>query len=224
MVSEQFKKQLTDAIEERFGAGKVGKKNTTAAFAYERVRGQGLEFNAIFDVESKDEMDPATLEALEVAALERIERILMSLDLNGEKYTHKSKGKVDAPSTATLRLANGNITNIPTLQTLLNLTLQESVKELMGSGGRLTNRTGRFADSVEVDQITLNQNNNMSLHFKYMFHPYSVFDKLIGKAPWATPQRDPRALISQAIRNSLKKILLDRSLSQLSIRTIQRKF
>ena len=82
---------------------------------------------------------------------------------------------------------------------MLNQKLPELVKQNMGSQGRLRNRTGRFAESVEVVSIS---GDGMNVGFTYQTDPYAVFE---GQGA-----RDPRSLIDLSIRQAAAGIMSTR--------------
>lgn len=82
---------------------------------------------------------------------------------------------------------------------LLNENIQEEVRSLM-IRPRLQNRTGRFANSVEVVSA-----NSRTIRVQYMTNPfnYDIFSLDKGTAPWSSSARDPVNLISLAVRQIL---------------------
>ncbi len=64
----------------------------------------------------------------------------------------------------------------------------------------LQNRTGGFAESAEVVDVIKTPKGFPSFGYTYDKTPYQVFEMGVGRAPWATPQRDPRAIIEKSIR------------------------
>lgn len=82
---------------------------------------------------------------------------------------------------------------------MLNQKLPELVKQNMGSQGRLRNRTGRFAESVEVVSIS---GDGLNIGFTYQTDPYAVFE---GQG-----NRDPRSLIDLSIRQAAAGIMSTR--------------
>jgi hypothetical protein len=79
---------------------------------------------------------------------------------------------------------------------MLNQKLPELVKQNMGQGGRLRNRTGRFAESVEVLSVS---GDGLNVGFTYQTDPYAVFE---GRGA-----RDPRSLIDLSIRQAAAGIM-----------------
>lgn len=88
----------------------------------------------------------------------------------------------------------------------INKKLPIEVDKLMVAP-RLETRTGRFAQSVQVKNITQTKQGFPSIDYTYQRDPYQVFEMGIGRVPWATRERDPRPLIDRAIRNIAAELL-----------------
>ena len=81
---------------------------------------------------------------------------------------------------------------------MLNQKLPETVRKNMREPG-LVNRTGRFAESVKVTEITQTPKGFPSIGYTYQRNPYQVFEE--GSAGnWSNGDRDPRDLIDKSIR------------------------
>jgi hypothetical protein len=74
----------------------------------------------------------------------------------------------------------------------------------------LVNRTGRFAQSAEVVRIEETREGFPSFVFNYERDPYDVFDRTLGRAPWNTPERDPRALVDKSVREIIREMAISR--------------
>lgn len=74
----------------------------------------------------------------------------------------------------------------------------------------LQNRTGTFANSVKVIEASTTAQGFPSLGYTYQRNPYEVFEVGRGRAPWATPERDPRRLIDSSIREIAGQMALGR--------------
>lgn len=74
----------------------------------------------------------------------------------------------------------------------------------------LQNRTGTFANSVKVIEASTTTQGFPSLGYTYQRNPYEVFEVGRGRAPWATPERDPRRLIDSSIREIAGQMALGR--------------
>ena len=79
----------------------------------------------------------------------------------------------------------------------------------MGSP-RLNNRTGRFADSVKVENIIQTPKGFPSVGYSYQRDPYQVFEEGMGASPWADGNRDPRDLIDKSVREIAAAMALGR--------------
>jgi len=90
--------------------------------------------------------------------------------------------------------------------TYINKELPVELDKLMVAP-RLETRTGRFAQSVQVRNITQTKQGFPSIDYTYQRDPYQVFEMGIGRFPWATRERDPRPLIDRAIRNIAAEML-----------------
>ena len=85
------------------------------------------------------------------------------------------------------------------LTALLNKSLPEEVMKNMGPyPRRLENRTGRFAKSAEVLNVTP-MPNSVEIQYTYMKDPYEVFEPENGN-PMASWGRDPKRIIGSTIR------------------------
>lgn len=114
-----------------------------------------------------------------------------------------------------LRLKNGRLVSAFTLRNLLTVKMQQIAKSKMGKNGRLRYQTGRLLRSAIVEPQIVNENNVVSLRFRYMFAPYEVFDPKADvvtdggfmKRRLATIQRSPRKLFRESLREAAKEIL-----------------
>lgn len=95
------------------------------------------------------------------------------------------------------------------LQNLINQKLPPVVRSNMGAPG-LVNRTGRFSESVRVVDIMQTPQGFPSFGYFYDMQRYGIFEKSRGRAPWATPERDPRPLIDKSIRDIAKDLQIGR--------------
>lgn len=125
-------------------------------------------------------------------------------------YSKPVKLKPDIPKTDKVRLAEeSRSTNWLQLLPLINVKLPPQVMKNMGSP-RLNNRTGRLAQSAQVVNVEQTREGFPSFVFNYERDPYDVFDRTLGRAPWNTPQRDPRALVDQSVREIVREMAIGR--------------
>ena len=91
--------------------------------------------------------------------------------------------------------------SVTNLQNLLNNLLVTKIKENMGTGSRrdiLNLRSGRFAESVKVNNISSSRAGMISVFYSYMKNPYATFSQ--GGLQQYPRSRDPKLLISRSIR------------------------
>lgn len=89
--------------------------------------------------------------------------------------------------------------NLKTLIPLINKVLPQTIIGNMGFPA-LENRTGRFARSAQVVDITRTAKGYPSIAYTYQRNPYQVFEYPGGDPNRATTDRDPRKIIDQSIR------------------------
>lgn len=123
--------------------------------------------------------------------------------LNAAKHMplHSSRGKTRGKTESGDSLAP--------LIAILNSKLPETVARNMGPPG-LENQTGRFASSVRVTDVSRTAQGFPSVGYDYRRNPYQVFETGSGRAPWATPDRDPRKLIDASIREIAAQFAIGR--------------
>ena len=107
------------------------------------------------------------------------------------------------------RGASESATSIAPLMALLNAKLPQTVAKNMGDP-RLVNRSGTFASSVRVTDVNQTPQGYPSVGYTYRKNPYSVFEMGVGEAPWASPDRDPRKLIDESIREIAAQMAVGR--------------
>ena len=99
-------------------------------------------------------------------------------------------------------------TNLSDLLVLINSQLQDVISANMGDGTRrdiLNYRTGRFASSVKVEQLSSSKQGMISAFYSYMKNPYATFS---NGGRQATPKsRDPKLLISKSIREIAQQVV-----------------
>lgn len=92
---------------------------------------------------------------------------------------------------------------------LINQKLPQTVRKNMKEPA-LVNRSGRFAESVKVTDVTQTRQGFPSLGYQYATRPYQVFEMGRGSPPWSTPDRDPRRLIEGSIREVAATLAMGR--------------
>ena len=88
----------------------------------------------------------------------------------------------------------------------LNQRINQKVEENMGSP-RLTSRTGRFASSVRITDVTQTPKGFPSIGYTYMKSPYQTFEKGYARG---SEDLDPRRLIEFSIRELAAEMALGR--------------
>lgn len=92
---------------------------------------------------------------------------------------------------------------------IINKELPNTVRKNMGPPA-LENVTGRFAESVRVTDITTTRKGFPSIGYTYAKNPYQVFEQGTGRPGWASPERDPRAIIDKSIREIAAQFAMGR--------------
>jgi hypothetical protein len=190
----------------------LGSATTTVpADTIVKLSAKGLNLKGTIGIDVKGEVheDEIVRDALS-SAVRRIEDIIegvMSQDMLASRTLDKvtkvdKKGKVNIPTKlAGLQGSDGKFISALNLTRILNLTLFQHVKNLMGEPG-LVNRTGRFANSAHITALQANKDQTKSrgsIYFSYMLVPYAVFA--------GHKDRDPATLIREAISIALAKAL-----------------
>jgi hypothetical protein len=96
---------------------------------------------------------------------------------------------------------NRNLKSLVELTSLFNSQIVSQVKQNMGDGNRkdiLNLRTGRFAESVGIERLSLSREGMLSVFYTYMKYPYATFSE--GGRQQYPRTRDPKLLISKSIR------------------------
>ncbi len=92
--------------------------------------------------------------------------------------------------------------------TAINKELPATVRQNMGAPA-LENQTGRFAESVRVTDIMQTRKGFPSIGYTYQRNPYEVFETGSGTR-FADPDRDPRKIIDQSIREIAAQFMMGR--------------
>ena len=121
-------------------------------------------------------------------------------------------GSTKKASTKTKRSKSSpgkNAQELLSLQNLLNQKIQRTLRKNMREPG-LVNRTGRFASSVRITDISTTPKGFPSIGYTYDKTPYQIFEQGAGKRPWANEDRDPRKVIDRSIREIASEVLIGR--------------
>ena len=92
---------------------------------------------------------------------------------------------------------------------MMNKQLPATVRKNMRSPA-LENRTGRFASSVQLTDVSKTPKGFPSIGYTYQRNPYQVFEDGAGSSPWANGDRDPRELIDRSIRELAAQFAIGR--------------
>ena len=125
---------------------------------------------------------------------------------SGSGYKSKKKGKKPKSSSYTPRLRDtkGRFTSAASIQQLIQAQITAQVKDNMGEGGSLVNRTGRFAESVTITSVTQTRQGSLTAFYNYMKYPYQTFERGFKQG---STRRDPRLLIHKSIREIAQKLV-----------------
>ena len=100
-----------------------------------------------------------------------------------------------------LRTVKGQFTSLISIQNLLNQGLASQIEQNMGDGDRkdiLNYRSGRFAESAQVERMSQSREGMITAFYSYMRNPYATFS--FGGQQSDPISRDPKLLISKSIR------------------------
>lgn len=142
----------------------------------------------------------ATYTKAKVAEMKRAKReaafkkgMATSITLDSDrpmKGTHLSKRELGSLAEESLRTA-----------LFLKLELMKRIKQVVTANMQspaLVNRTGRFASSVTITDVSVTRQGRIpSVAYTYQLYPYQVFEP---GHPMFTPDRDPQKLIDKSIR------------------------
>ena len=109
------------------------------------------------------------------------------------------------------RRAGGQFASIANLQILMQARLAEQIKANMGDGSRrdiLNLQSGRFAETVQIENTRLQKDNVIAVFYSYMKYPYATFSK--GGAQSHPISRDPATLINRSIREIASSLVTNR--------------
>ena len=121
--------------------------------------------------------------------------------LKALKSKVNNRPKIKVPSEVALGSVFKEATNLTSLQNLINANLAEKIKENMGGGSSrtlLNNRTGRLAESAQVERMSESRAGMITAFYSYMKNPYATFSA--GGRQQDPKSRDPKLLIAKSIR------------------------
>jgi DNA uptake protein ComE-like DNA-binding protein len=100
-----------------------------------------------------------------------------------------------------VRNTKGQFTSLTSIQNLINSKLAQQIQKNMGKGNAkaiLNYRTGRFANSVKVERLSMDRQGGITSFYSYMKNPYQIFEP--GFRQGSPQSRDPRLVIGKSIR------------------------
>ena len=117
--------------------------------------------------------------------------------------------KKQKPRSAKRKTVSASAASQPlTLLALINKELPNTVRKNMQLPA-LENRTGRFAESVRLTDISQTPQGFPSIGYTYQRNPYQVFE-MGSTGNWSSPERDPRKLIDKSIREIAAQFAIGR--------------
>ena len=120
-------------------------------------------------------------------------------------------GKVTSKIAAQSKTLQQASPNPISLMNLINSQLQDVISANMGDGSSrnvLNYRTGRFASSAKVEQLSVNRQGMITAFYSYMKNPYATFSA--GGRQSKPSSRDPKLLISKSIREIAQQVVGNR--------------
>lgn len=103
------------------------------------------------------------------------------------------------------------LSNLVSLQNLINANLADQIKKNMGDGNArnvLNLRTGRLAESAKVERMSESRAGMITAFYSYMKNPYATFSE--GGRQQYPRSRDPKLLISKSIREIAQQQVANR--------------
>jgi hypothetical protein len=126
----------------------------------------------------------------------------------GVETATKIVSKVAKPGAITKPPPSANLIN---LAVLINSQLQDVISANMGDGNSrnvLNYRTGRFASTVKVEQLSMSKAGMITAFYSYMKNPYATFSA--GGRQAIPASRDPKLLIAKSIRQIAEQVVTNR--------------
>lgn len=122
------------------------------------------------------------------------------------KTGKSSKPKKSTVNIPKIRAKSGKFASLISIQSLINQALATKIKQNMGTPA-LNNRTGRFAESAKVENMSQSREGMITAFYQWMRYPYATFSEG-GKQH--TRAREPKTLISRSIREIASTIVGNR--------------
>lgn len=141
-------------------------------------------------------------DAIEALQFELIENELLS----ALKERHIKPTVVSKHATKRIKYVSrefkgsSQLVSLANLRAILDLRLAKTITENMGDGDSksiLNYRSGRFANTVQVNNILMRRDGAIEIFYAYMKYPYQTFEP--GFKQGTVNSRDPRKLISKSI-------------------------
>ena len=130
--------------------------------------------------------------------------------LKGKRKTRAVRDSTVPKGVAPKKERNRGISSTPlALIGIFNKELPQTLQKNMRSPA-LNYQSGRFANSVKVLDAVSTTKGYPSFGFSYQKDPYQVFEMGAGTPPWATPERDPRKIIDNSMREIAAKYAIGR--------------
>tara|TARA_Y100001938_G_scaffold111625_1_gene152789 strand:- start:653 stop:1282 length:630 start_codon:yes stop_codon:yes gene_type:complete len=189
------------------------KENSQEAVLLSKIRSKSLSLSATITLRASEYLGEESLDAIDSATDDLVDTLIEEM-LNGTEHNSTRSGKVKVDKIRGIRTKNGAFISALNLQRLLQLTLHDYVKSLMGTEDRLNYQTGRLAHSANILSITENEGRG-SIYFSYMLYPYSTFEP--GGKQYK-PGRPPSELIDDALDKALADILHPDSLNKFVVK------
>lgn len=213
------------ALESKYGSGIYSSAQAATKAMRESTSQRTLETIALKILGDNDVIQGTSSPSISNYILDSIGNALAGFTLKGTthttnkevavatKSTTSKKGKLNLPkptknttslaytSTVKLRTPTGQFYSVTALQTLLNELLPKQIQKNMGKGDSkvlLNYRSGRLAESAQVERMSVSREGMISAFYSYMRNPYGTFSQ--GGQQNEPPSRDPKLLIAKSIR------------------------
>ena len=236
MSSSPFmEKLIRDTIDEKDAKSSEDKQNLS--YVVETFSSKGTVATASFklsrpvpeeELQKKGESALKYLaDNLELGQLGVIDAILAQYALRGKVGRKRSAGNVKVSlgvsedrelGTKALNAASGRFISNTNLRSLLEVTAKNYlIRDMKRPNAPLKYRTGRFANSLDVVRVGIDDNDTgrkpqVSVFYSFMTYPYAVFDPMRSSRPelYNRPSpgaRNPQVLIGNAIAKAMRDII-----------------